>query len=58
MTLPFTAYKTQFVFGNGKGSKVVKIDTTTTKLIADASWVEQVVTPDNVSEICEKVTTV
>ena len=58
MTLPFTAYKTQFVFGNGKGSKVIKIDTATTKLAADASWVAQVVTPDNLSEFCEKVATV
>lgn len=56
MTLPFTAYKTQFVFGNGKGSKVVKIDTANTKLVDDASWVAQVVTPDNLSTVCEKVT--
>lgn len=56
MTLPFTAYKTQFVFANGKGSKVVKIDTATTRLADDTSWVAQVVTPDNISTICEKVT--
>lgn len=56
MTLPFTAYKTQFKFGNGTGAKVVRIDTATTKIKTDASWVEQVVTPDNVGEITEKVT--
>lgn len=55
MTLPFTAYKTTFKFGNGNTSKVVKIDTATTKLLADASWVAQVVTPDNLAEVCEKV---
>lgn len=55
MTLPFTAYKTNFKFANGKSSKVVKIDTAATKLKADASWVAQVVTPDNLAEICEKI---
>lgn len=56
MTLPFTAYKTQFKFGNGKGAKVVRIDTATTKIKADATWTAQVVTPDNLSEFVEKVT--
>lgn len=55
MTLPFTAYKTIHKFDNGKTSKVVRIDTATTKLSAAASWVAQVVTPDNLSEVCEKV---
>lgn len=55
MTLPFTAYKTTFKFANGNTSKVVKIDTAATKLLADASWVAQVVTPDNLAEVCEKV---
>lgn len=54
MTLPFTAYKTTHKFKNGNTSKVVKIDTATTELIADASWVAQVVTPDNLAEICKK----
>lgn len=58
MTLPFTAYKTQYKFTNGgKGCKVVRIDTATTKLSANASWTEQVVTPDNLSTIVEKVVT-
>lgn len=55
MTLPFTAYKTQFKFTNGnKAAKVVRIDTSTTKIKADASWTKQVVTPDNLSEVTEK----
>lgn len=55
MTLPFTAYKTLHKFTNGQSSKVVKIDTATTKLIAEADWTAQVVTPDNIATICEKV---
>ena len=56
MTLPFTAYKTQYKFNaiNG-GAKVVRIDTANTKIKTDASWVEQVVTPDTVGDIVEKV---
>lgn len=57
MTLPFTAYKTTHKFTNGNTSKVVKIDTAATKLLADASWVAQVVTPDNLAEVCEKIAT-
>jgi phi13 family phage major tail protein len=56
MTLPFIAYKTTHKFKNGKTSKAVRIDTATTKLMADASWTAQVVTPDNLAEFCEKVT--
>ena len=56
MTLPFTAYKTQFKFGNGKGCKVVRIDTATTKIKANSTWTAQVVTPDNLSEVVEKTT--
>ena len=56
MTLPFTAYKTIHKFTNGKTSKVVKIDTAHTKLLADAVWTAQVVTPDNLATVCEKVT--
>ena len=59
MTLPFTAYKTQFKFTNGnKAAKVVRIDTSTTKIKADASWTKQVVTPDNLSEVTEKAISV
>ncbi len=57
MTLPFTAYKTQYNFNAiNNGAKVVRIDTAYTKIKTDASWVEQVVTPDNIGEITEKVT--
>lgn len=57
MTLPFTAYKTQYKFNlNGNGAKVVRIDTANTKLKADAKWTAQVVTPDNINEFTEKVT--
>lgn len=57
MTLPFTAYKTQYKFTNGnKGYKVMRIDTATTKLKEDANWTAQVVTPDNIADIAEKVT--
>ena len=56
MTLPFTAHKTIHKFKNGKTSKVVKIDTATTALVADAVWTAQVVTPDNVATVCTKVT--
>lgn len=55
MTLPFTAYKTKHKFKGGAGSKVVRIDTATTKLKADADWTKQVITPDNLAEFCEKV---
>ena len=55
MTLPFTAYKTVHKFTNGKTSKVVKIDTATTALIKEASWNAQVVTPDNLATVCQKV---
>lgn len=54
MTLPFTAYKTIHKFKNGGSSKVVKIDTTTTMLKKDAAWTAQVVTPDNLADVCEK----
>ena len=57
MTLPFTAYKTQYKFNAiDSGAKVVRVDTANTKLKADANWTAQVVTPDNVSEFTEKVT--
>ena len=57
MTLPFTAYKTQYKFTNGgKGIKVMRIDTAVTKLKADTTWTAQVVTPDNITDLAEKVT--
>lgn len=57
MTFPFTAYKTQYQFAaTNSGAKVVRIDTADTKIKADASWTDQVVTPDILADICEKVT--
>lgn len=58
MTLPFTAFKTIHKFvANGNGAKVVRIDTATTALKGNAKWTAQVVTPDNIAEITQKVTT-
>lgn len=57
MTLPFTAYKTQYKFNaNGNGAKVVRIDTATTALKSDVKWTAQVITPDNIGEYTQKVT--
>ena len=56
MTLPFTAYKTQYKFGGTKGRKVMRIDTATTRVKESGSWTKQVVTPENVAEVCELVT--
>lgn len=57
MTLPFIAYKTTHKFEKtGKPSKVLKIDSTSTQLLPDASWTAQVVTPDNLETVCQKVT--
>lgn len=57
-TLPFTAYSTKHKFATvDKHMKVVRVDTATTKLVTDASWTAQVVTPDNLSTICEKIVT-
>lgn len=57
MSLPFTAYSTQYKFAKtGKGLKVMRIDTANTVLKTDAKWTDQVVTPDNVGELCTKVT--
>lgn len=56
MTLPFTAYKTTHKFeSSGATSKVIKIDDATTKFKDKALWTAQVVTPDNIAEICEKI---
>ena len=57
-TLPFTAYSTIHKFtADGKHRKVVRIDTATTAIKKEQSWVAQIVTPDNLNTICEKVTT-
>lgn len=53
--LTFTAIKTQHKFENGKVNKRVVIDTETTAVKSNADWFAQVVTPDNIGTICEKV---
>lgn len=60
MTLKYSAIQTihQFtVDGKKKPMKRVVIDTLTSKLKAAQDWTKQVVTPENLSTIAEKVTT-
>lgn len=59
MSLTFSAIKTQHIFevnSEDKPMKCTTIDTSVTKLKASKDWTEQVVTPDNLSTICEKIT--
>lgn len=55
MSLTYSAVKTTHLF-NEKPCKRVVIDTSITKLKDSKTWTEQVVTPENLSTICEKVT--
>ena len=55
-TLPFTAYSTVHKFEDGKPCKVVRIDTANTKIVEGGAWTKQVVTPDNIATVCEKIT--
>lgn len=58
MTLVYSAVQTQHLFTVGEEKKPMKrvvIDTETTKLMAEQEWTKQVVTPENLSTICEKV---
>jgi uncharacterized protein YjdB len=54
MTLSFNAIKTKHTF-NGKSLKRVVIDSTTSTLKSGQNWTAQVVTPDNLSTIVQKV---
>ena len=57
MDLTFNAIQTTHTFtATNKVCKRVVIDTTTTGLKTDQSWTAQVVTPDNLGTICQKVT--
>ncbi len=59
MTLSYSAIQTAHQFtvgGEKKPMKRVVIDTKTTVLKADQDWTKQVVTPDNLSTIAQKVT--
>lgn len=56
MTLTFNAIQTTHVFTESeKVCKRVVIDTTTSEVKSDQSWTAQVVTPDNLSTIVQKV---
>lgn len=60
MTLTFSAIRTNHLFtvgGESKPCKRVVIDTSVTKLKSGKNWTEQVVTPENLSTICEKIST-
>jgi phi13 family phage major tail protein len=60
MTLNFSAIQTKHQFdvgGEKKPMKRVVIDTKTTKLKEDQDWTAQVVTPDNLATIVEKIAT-
>ena len=59
MTLTFSAVKTKHLFnvnGEDKPMKKVVIDTATTELKTEQDWTAQVVTPENLSTIVQKVT--
>ena len=59
MTLTYSAIKTQHLFdvnGEQKPMKRVVIDTATSELKTEQDWTAQVVTPDNLSTIVQKVT--
>ena len=56
ITLTFSAIKTSHKFDGGVGTvKAVIIDSTKTTIKSQQSWEAQVVTPDNVSTVCQKV---
>ena len=57
MQLTFSAIKTQHIFSlKNAVCKRVVIDTSVTEVKSGKSWTEQVVTPDNLSTICQKIT--
>lgn len=58
MTLVFSAIKTEHIFElKNKPCKRVVIDSSITELKSNQSWTAQVVTPDNLSTICQKKAT-
>lgn len=61
MTLTYSAVKTTRLFqrpdGKKKSFKRIVIDTGKTELLADQTWTAQVVTPDNISTIAQKIAT-
>lgn len=56
MQLTFSAVRSQHVFElKNKVCKRVVIDTSVTELKSSQSWTAQVVTPDNLSTVCQKI---
>lgn len=56
--LNFTAIRTQHKFDIGSEKKTLKkvvIDSSVTKVKENADWYAQVVTPDNIATVCEKI---
>lgn len=59
MELVYSAIQTQHLFAVGENQKPMKrvvIDTETSELVAEADWVAQVVTPDNIATVAKKKT--
>ena len=58
MQLTFSAVQTKHIFElKNKVAKRVVIDTGITELKSNQSWTAQVVTPDNLSTVCQKIST-
>lgn len=56
MTLTYSAVRTKYVFENGgKARKAVHIDTSETEVKEGEDWTAQVVTPDNLSDVVQKI---
>lgn len=56
LQLTFSAVSTKHIFAlKNKVCKRVVIDTSVTELKSNKSWTDQVVTPDNLSTICQKI---
>ncbi|QHJ73608.1 major tail protein [Butyrivibrio virus Bo-Finn] len=55
--LEYSAVPTVHKFTNGKVHKRTIMDSSTTRVKDNADWFEQVVTPDNLSTVCEAIPT-
>ena len=56
ITLTYSAVKTQHIFElKNKPCKRVVIDTSVTEVKSGEDWTAQVVTPDNLSDVCQKI---
>lgn len=54
-TLEFSAVSTIYQFGTNAGVKRVVVDTSTTELATSQDWFAQVVTPENLATIVQKI---